>query len=127
VKIGKLSDELKELYIEIAWDEETHVVILTGLEERSLANGTNLMESILRGNEEPQTKFWSLSEPIAKLDKPVIAAINGDAIRQGLEIALACDIRITTESSQFGLPHIRGGLIPWDGGTQRLSRLVGRG
>jgi enoyl-CoA hydratase len=46
---------------------------------------------------------------------------------QGLELALACDIRIASETSYFGMPHIKSGLIPWDGGTQRLSRLVGRG
>jgi enoyl-CoA hydratase/carnithine racemase len=57
----------------------------------------------------------------------VIAAINGDATGQGLELALACDIRVATEASHFGLPHIKKGLIPWDGGTQRLSRLVGSG
>jgi enoyl-CoA hydratase/carnithine racemase len=57
----------------------------------------------------------------------VIAAISGDAIGQGLELALACDIRIASEASRFGLPQIESGVIPWDGGTQRLSRLVGKG
>jgi enoyl-CoA hydratase len=69
----------------------------------------------------------SVAEPIAKMDRPVIAAINGDAIGQGLEMALACDIRVASESSHFALNQIKAGLIPWDGGTQRLTRLVGRG
>ncbi len=71
---------------------------------------------------EPQ----SFTEPISKLDRPVVAAISGDAIGQGLELALACDIRIASETSCFGMSHIKSGLIPWDGGTQRLSRLVGK-
>src|SRR3989304_5565246 len=61
------------------------------------------------------------------MDRPVIAAIHGDAIGQGLEMALACDIRIAVETSRLGMPQIKAGLIPWDGGTQRLTRLVGRG
>jgi enoyl-CoA hydratase len=65
--------------------------------------------------------------PIAKLDQPVVAAISGDAIGQGLELVLACDIRIASETSRFGLPQIESGVIPRDGGTQRLSRLVGKG
>jgi enoyl-CoA hydratase len=60
------------------------------------------------------------------MDLPVIAAIRGDAAGHGLELALACDLRIATEASHFGFPHIQKGFIPRDGGTQRLSRLVGR-
>jgi enoyl-CoA hydratase/carnithine racemase len=72
-------------------------------------------------------KFFSVAEPIAKIDRPVIAAIQGDALGQGLEMALACDLRVAAETSRFGLPQIHTGLIPWNGGTQRLTRLVGRG
>ena len=89
--------------------------------------GIDLIGVVLGGNEEDKTKFLSLAEPIAKLDRPVIAAISGNAIGQGLELALACDIRIASETSCFGMSDIKSGLIPWDGGTQRLSRLVGRG
>lgn len=67
-----------------------------------------------------------LAAPIARLDQPVIAAIAGDAVGLGLELVLAGDLRMARESSRFSLPHIRAGLIPWDGGTQRLARLVGR-
>jgi len=67
-----------------------------------------------------------LAAPVAKLDIPIITAMNGYTIGQDLELALACDIRIASDTSHFGLPHVREGLIPWDGGTQRLSRLVGR-
>ncbi|MDD5398818.1 MAG: enoyl-CoA hydratase-related protein [Dehalococcoidia bacterium] len=69
---------------------------------------------------------FSLSTPVASLNCPVIAAINGDAIGIGLELALACDIRIAAGMAHFSLPEIEGGLIPFDGATQRLPRLVGR-
>ena len=54
-------------------------------------------------------------------------ALNGDALGQGLELALACDIRVASETSRFGLTQVEEGSLPWDGGTQRLPRLVGRG
>src|SRR4030042_3009525 len=114
-KLARLSDELTELCDGITWDEEIWVVIFAGAKEISFPI-------------EKETKPFSLiAEPIAKLDKPVIAALNGNIVGQGLELALACDIRIATETSSFGLPHLTVGFIPWDGGTQRLSRLVGKG
>jgi enoyl-CoA hydratase/carnithine racemase len=64
---------------------------------------------------------------VASLEKPVIAAINGDALGEGLELALACDVRIAVPHAHFGLPEITAGLIPSDGGTQRLPRIVGKG
>lgn len=67
------------------------------------------------------------SAHVALISKPVIAAINGDAIDQGLELALACDLRVASSSARLGLTHITRGLIPWDGGTQRLPRLIGLG
>jgi enoyl-CoA hydratase/carnithine racemase len=70
---------------------------------------------------------FSLAEPVAGLKQPVIAAIRGDALGCGLEMALACDIRIGTENARFGLTQIRQGYMPGDGGTQRLPRLIGRG
>ncbi len=64
---------------------------------------------------------------LAELPRPVVCAINGEALGLGLEIALACDIRIASEHSRFGLPAVAGGRLPAAGGTQRLPRLVGRG
>jgi enoyl-CoA hydratase/carnithine racemase len=72
------------------------------------------------------TKPFSVAGPIADLDRPVITGIEGDAIGLGLELALASDIRIAAATAQFGFPHIKKGLIPWDGGIQRLARVVGK-
>lgn len=64
---------------------------------------------------------------MAAIPKPVIAAIQGDAIGQGLEIALAADLRLAAETAGFAMDQVRHGLIPWDGGTQRLPRAVSKG
>ena len=127
VKLVRLSDELTELCDGITWDEEVRVVVLSGAEEVSLPNEKGSSGIVSKTNEEKVRQFSSIAAPIAKLDKPVIAALDGNMVGQGLELVLACDIRIATEASHFGLPHIRAGFIPWDGGTQRLSRLVGKG
>jgi len=126
VTLAQLSDELTQLYDEIMVDEEIRVLVLTGDGEKSFSMGTDSFEPLLGDVDELGMKTWSLAEPIAKLDQPVIAAIHGDAIGQGLELVLASDIRIASETSHFGLTHIRTGHIPWDGGTQRLSRLIGK-
>ena len=122
-KLVRLSDELSDLCIEIADHEEIRVIVVTGFEVSSWE--IDLPRS--NDNKEQEPRILSISEPIANLDRPVIASINGGAIGLGLELALACDIRIATERSHFGLPQIKTGFIPWDGGTQRLSRIVGRG
>ena len=67
------------------------------------------------------------SGSVASVSKPVIAAVNGDTIDQGLELALASDLRVASSGARFGLTHITRGLVPWDGGTQRLPRLIGLG
>ncbi len=107
---------LAELCDRIVWDEEARVVLLVlgdGIDDRL--------------HTEPEPRQTSFVEPIARLKLPVIAAIRGDAIGPALELALACDIRIGTENACFGLPQIRDGRIPCNGGTQRLPRLVGMG
>ena len=125
--MARLSDELTELCAEITWDEKVRVIVITGSGEKSFYLDAGLNRAVSGTGEEEEMKFFSVAEPIARMDRPVIAAINGDAIGQGLEMALACDIRVASESSHFALTQIKAGLIPWDGGTQRLTRLVGRG
>lgn len=67
-----------------------------------------------------------VSEAVAAIENPTIALINGDAIDQGFEIALACDLRVASSDARMGLTHLASGLIPWDGGTQRLPRIIGQ-
>jgi enoyl-CoA hydratase len=119
-KITQLAYDLEELCAEVPCDEQARVILLTGAGGKTFS-----MEAGLREGEKRTERPFS--EVITKIDRPVIAAITGDAIGQGLELALACDIRIASETSRFGLPQIKSGMMPWGGGTQRLSRLVGKG
>jgi enoyl-CoA hydratase/carnithine racemase len=117
---AQMARDMAELCQQIAWDERVRVVVLSfhGGMDKGFQTGAYSIDAAER---------LSLAEPVAGLKQPVIAAIRGDALGLGLELALACDIRIGTQNSFFGLPQIRQGIMPADGGTQRLSRLVGRG
>ena len=127
VKLVELSAELDDLCDKVVEEEEIRVVILTGFGGKPLLLDTELPGNILGTGNDVYKKLPSLAKSMAKLAYPLIAAIDGDAIGLSLELALACDIRVATETAHFGLPHIHAGLIPWDGGTQRLSRIVGKG
>jgi len=121
-RIIQLAYELKDICYEIQWDEDIRVVILKGEREMPFSMDIDL-EQFPLGEDKREMQLFSLSNHLSKLDKPIIASIDGDTIGLGLELAMACDIRIASERSRFGLPHIKKGLIPWDGGTQRLMHL----
>lgn len=74
----------------------------------------------------PRTEGIRVSQTIADIEKPVVCAIQGTAQDQGLEIALACDLRIADSDSTFAMTQVLNEVMPWDGGTQRLPRLIGR-
>ena len=122
----QISAELGGLCDEATWDKKVNVVLISDCAEKAFSWERDTVKAVPLSEVEGKTEFQSIAEPIARLDRPVIAAILGDAIGQGLELALACDIRIASETSRFGLSQIKAGHIPWDGGTQRLSRLVGK-
>jgi len=111
--------DLSALCESIAWDEQVRVVVLSfgGTMNKGL-------EAI--PNQADRAETFSIVEPVAHLKQPVIAAIRGDAIGIGLELALACDLRIGAANARFGLPQILEGRMPSNGGTQRLPRLIGR-
>ena len=115
----RLSSEMADACERIAWDEEARAMVL--------AFGDGWVPLV---EEDPlflreQATVPPLVESIAALKVPVIAAIKGDAVGLGLELAMACDIRIGTMGARFGLPAVRAGSMPSAGGTQRLPRLVG--
>lgn len=119
----RLAEELIDVCSEVCRDEDISVLTITGAGE-AFCMGTDWSGS--SPLEAAQSKLWPVATAVAKLDCPVIAAINGDAMGEGLELALACDIRIAARTARLGLPQIISGLIPRDGGTQRLPRLVGK-
>jgi enoyl-CoA hydratase len=114
----KLAQELEDVCRRINQDDDIYVVTLTGAGDKAFCSGSELEKSGSR---------YGVATAIASIEKPVIAAINGDALGQGLELALGCDIRLTSDKAKFGFPQVARGLIPFDGGTQRLPRIIDRG
>ncbi|HEY0607865.1 MAG TPA: enoyl-CoA hydratase-related protein [Herpetosiphonaceae bacterium] len=116
---------------ELATDDAVRAIILTGSGDRAFAAGADIgelaaLESATQGRS-LATRSHQLGRKMADLDKPIIAAINGFALGGGLELALACDFRLASDTAQVGLPEVTLGIIPGWGGTQRLPRLVGPG
>jgi enoyl-CoA hydratase len=126
----QLGQELEDVCQQANQDENIYVVTITGTGD-TFCTGSQLEKAIQarrkRSISEASSQFCKISSTIASIEKPVIAAINGDAFGQGLELALACDIRIATSEAHFGFPNVAQGIIPMDGGTQRLARIIGRG
>jgi enoyl-CoA hydratase len=123
---ARLVDELSDICDNINHDEETRAVIITGSGEKAFCVGMDLSGLSSLAGINQRAKLLSVASPVAGLTSPVIAAINGDALGQGLELALACDLRIAAETAHFALPHITSDIIPWDGATQRLPRIIGK-
>lgn len=118
--------ELRDVCDQLNQDDGVWVVILVG-SGGVFFQGADAFTVVSAGDLPQALRSLRVAESVASIEKPVIAAINADALDQGLELALACDIRIASTMARFGLTQVRHGLMPWDGGTQRLPRLVGRG
>jgi enoyl-CoA hydratase len=115
---------------EVRADDAVRAVILTGSGEKAFVAGADIAELAQMGpidgvqvSRDGQDTFRMLE----RMPKPVIAAVNGFALGGGLELALACHVRIASSRAKFGLPEVKLGIIPGYGGTVRLPRLVGRG
>ena len=122
--------ELTACFTELAQSTDARAIVVTGAGERAFSAGADIREFVA-----PQVpvKYRDARRRVdfrAAMDRcgqPIIAAINGFALGGGLELALACDIRIAGEDAQLGLTEVNLAIIPGGGGTQRLPRLVGRG
>src|SRR5918996_969430 len=123
-------EELRRAVLEVKRDALVRAVIVTGAGEKSFVAGADINE--LAVNSPAQGKEHALRgqhvfDLIENLGKPVIAAINGFALGGGCELAMACTVRLAADTAKLGQPEIALGLIPGYAGTQRLSRLVGKG
>jgi enoyl-CoA hydratase len=122
--------ELRQALLDLQRDEAVRAVVLTGAGEKSFVAGADIKEMA----QQTPVSLRALGlagqcvfDLVETLGKPVIAAINGFALGGGCELAMACTIRLASETARLGQPEINLGLIPGYGGTQRLARLVGRG
>lgn len=122
--------ELKDVVEKIAVDKAVQVVIITGAGEKSFVAGADIVEMSTKNAVEG--RVWgqvgqNIFTEIENLPQVVIAAVNGFALGGGCELACACDIRYASENAKFGQPEVGLGITPGFGGTQRLTRVVGRG
>jgi enoyl-CoA hydratase len=123
--------ELDAAILEARFDNDVHVIVITGHGDKYFCAGANI--NMLREADSTFKYYFCLhaNETLLRLEHTpllVIAAINGHAVGGGLEIALACDLRIARNGSyHIGMPEVNLGVLPGTGGTQRLARLVGRG
>jgi enoyl-CoA hydratase len=114
-------------------EEETNVrvLIITGSGPRAFVAGADIKEfadfSVEEGRALSADGHKKLFDHVERMNKPVIAAVNGYALGGGLELAMSCHVRIASENAKLGLPETSLGVIPGYGGTQRLPRLVGKG
>jgi enoyl-CoA hydratase/carnithine racemase len=112
----------------LAADEHVGVLIITGAGESAFVSGADINDIKARGRDEGLAAInSSLFADVERFPRPTIAAINGYALGGGCELALACDIRIASETAKFGQPELGLGIIPGAGATQRLPRIVGMG
>lgn len=124
-------DELDRALTEAEADRSVRVVIITGSGPKAFVAGADIKEfahfSVEEGKALSADGHNKLFDHVERLNKPVIAAVNGFALGGGLELAMSCHFRVASETAKLGLPEVGLGVIPGYGGTQRLARLVGKG
>lgn len=122
--------ELKDIFDELDDDRDVCAIVLTGNGEKAFVAGADIKEMMnqdLVGINKANKKAKAAYATVENVSKPVIAAINGVALGGGFELALACDLRISSEKAKFSFPEVGLGIIPGGGGTQRLQKIVGQG
>jgi enoyl-CoA hydratase len=133
-KLNALNDrtmeELDAVFAALASDDTVRGVILTGTGEKAFVAGADIAElstqSPVEGKER-SIRGQRVLDRVEKLGKPVIAAVNGFALGGGCELAMACHVRVASDNARLGTPEVKLGIMCGYAGTQRLSRLVGKG
>lgn len=133
-KLNALNDatigELDQAFRSLAEDDGVQGILVTGAGEKAFVAGADIRELAAMdslGGVRTSRKGQDVFRFVERMGKPVVAAVNGFALGGGLEFALACHLRVASESARFGLPEVSLGIIPGYGGTVRLPRLIGRG
>ena len=124
-------DELDQALNDAEADRSVRVLIITGSGAKAFVAGADIKEfahfSVEEGKALSADGHNKLFSHVERLNKPVIAAVNGFALGGGLELAMSCHFRVASETAKLGLPEVGLGVIPGYGGTQRLAQLVGKG
>lgn len=121
---------LNDCFADLAANHDIGAIIVTGAGEKAFVAGADLNQ--VDGLTALEGRDWgrlgqAVFNRIETMEKPVIAALNGYALGGGLELAMACHIRVASERAKLGQPEVKLGIVPGYGGTQRLPRLVGKG
>ncbi len=123
-------EEVRDAIEAASSDASVGVVVITGAGEKAFVAGADIAEMSTMRPADARAFSRFLQDVLDRIErspKPVVAAVNGYALGGGLELAMACHVRIAAENARFGQPEVGLGLIPGAGGTQRLPRIVGRG
>jgi enoyl-CoA hydratase len=124
-------EELHETLVEAENQEGIRSIIITGSGQKAFVAGADIAEfanfSVGEGKQLSASGHFKIFNFIENFSKPIIGAVNGFALGGGLELAMACHIRVVSDNAKMGLPEVSLGLIPGYGGTQRLAQLVGKG
>lgn len=126
--VAEMTRTLGELAGEIAGGADLRALVVTGAGDKAFSAGADLKERRTWTLDDTRVflgEINALMDALAAFPRPTVAAINGVAFGGGLELALACDIRIAADSAEMGLTETRLGIVPGAGGTQRLPRIVG--
>jgi enoyl-CoA hydratase len=125
-----LVEEFDKVFDLVESDEELRALIITGEGDKAFMAGADIRElearDFIKGRQQTRRR-QEVFNRLAEMKVPVIAAVNGFALGAGLELAVACTLRVAVEEAKFGSPEVNLGIIPGDGATQRLPRLVGFG
>jgi enoyl-CoA hydratase len=123
-------NEITRVFEEVENNESIRGIIITGSGEKAFVAGADILEISTLDNisgTEFALEGQEVFNKIERCSKPVIAAVNGFALGGGCELALACHVRYASDNAKFGQPEVNLGIIPGFGGTQRLSRIIGKG
>ena len=122
----QLMEELVQALQQLDRDESVRVIIITG-NDQAFAAGADIKQMADKNSAQMKSMDqFSTWDKITEISKPIIAAVSGYALGGGCELAMMCDIIIASETAQFGQPEIKIGTIPGAGGTQRLTRAIGK-
>src|SRR6185503_11635154 len=125
-----MREELLDVFLRLSKDDDVRVILVTGAGERAFSAGADIrefVEPLVPTQFREQRRRLDFRQAMDRCPQPIIAAIRGIALGGGLELALACDLRIAGDDALLGLTEVNLAIIPGGGGTQRLPRLVGRG